>query len=149
MDRIPCRTCHGQGSTKVCMNPEAPDEQKEYVTQLCPSCGGSKYEGIYGIERNPDDIVAERKKAMVEKAENISDEQKAKIYEQLVKYPKLFTEGVGFPYADENPEIFIYLKNKYMFNIEPGDAGMKVSLKQEFKNKLAESVIVFLKAKLN
>lgn len=145
MERNPCTKCYGKGNAKI------KNEKGFEISVKCPNCNGSGYEGIYSTnEYNYDDeeenIVNEENKEILNIEEYTDNNlDKEKIINQIIKYPALFTEGIAFYYKDENPEIFIYLKNKYMFNIKNDNNCFTISLKNEYKNKLAEMIIIKLR----
>lgn len=141
MERTPCKKCFGKGKATV------KNESGFDISITCPMCGGSGYENIYGTQ----DYESEDEEHIIknDSDENIIISDKDKILNQIIKYPKLFTEGITFLYECENSEVFIYFKNKYMFNISNKDNGFYISLKNEYKNKLAEMIILKLTGKEN
>lgn len=146
MDRMPCKKCLGKGKT-ILKN----EENKGFdISVTCPSCGGSGYQGIYGnsnIDENyQTNMNIQQNNVNLNINSPIYEQQKEKIIKQIIKYPELFTDGKQFNYIDENIQIFIYLKNQYMFNIKQKETSMLISLKNEYKNKLAEMIINKLKA---
>lgn len=151
MERNPCTKCYGKGNAKI------KNDQGFEITVKCPRCNGSGYEGIYATTQYSDEADDEleneedledlenNKSLNIEENINSNNIDKEKIINQIIKYPELFTEGISFYYKDENPEIFIYLKNKYMFNIKNTDVCFTITLKNEYKNKLAEMIIIKLR----
>lgn len=144
MERTPCNKCFGKGKAKI-KNDQGFDIQVD-----CPVCGGSGYANIFG--KHVYDEEFDEQEEIIEQSTNtniqINETDKNKILNQIIKYPKLFTEGIYFPYNEENIEIFIYLKNNYIFDIEQTNDSMFIKLKNVYKNKLAEDVINTLKEQL-
>ena len=149
MERIPCKKCLGKGKAFI----KNPDEQQKGfdISVTCPACGGSGYEGIYGRKQEyyEDELESQMNNSTIQnnipdKSEMI-DQEKDRIINQIIKYPELFTTGKEFNYIDENIQLFIYLKNQYMFNIKQNSEFMLITLKNEYKNKLAEMIINKLK----
>ena len=138
VQRIPCKKCLGKGFAKLENDMRVP----------CPACGGSGYEGIYKTQESYfEDEQEQKQKVIEEKNIQVTDKDKKKIIQQIIKYPEMFTTGKEFKYEEENMQIFIYLKHQNIFNISNKETGMHISLKNQYKNKLAQHIIEFLTKK--
>lgn len=145
-----CTYCKGKGKAKL------PNMD---MAVNCPKCKGTGYildNNDFASHNIVDDEKPTFSNIENKQDKNINQEKieikddilnKESILNQIVKYPSLFTTGIDFNYEDENIEIFIYLKNNYIFNIIHSDKSMHVVIKNEFKNKLAELTILYLKNK--
>jgi len=138
-----CPRCNGKGIAKL----KDSDKKDIDMTVKCPSCNGTGYLNTDFLDSTEENVQIKEEISNKQNIE-ISKENKILILKQIIKNSDLFLNGIKLLFKDENTELFIYLQNQNIFEIENQIDGMLIKLKQEYKNSLAKQCIDYLTKKI-
>lgn len=129
-----CPKCNGKAVIKM----------SNGMSIACPICKGSgempRYSPPSNMQEKPLSIP------LPEKCDKNIELTKT-ILELLVKYPKLFTDGIEISYESGNKELFSFLQNQNIFSIENNKTCAKITIEDNLIRELAFNVINFCKNK--